>query len=142
MSTPLPPGILEALQIVPGTTVNGKTFQEVLLDLTLPRESEGGVVTNKYDLLCPRGCRSIILKRGVGQLVERSGIEVRLMDSSKSYSERQLRTRWILLVTPLIPVCNRSRHHLRRCNGGLSHHPQWNSRTSGFLDPWLIQETI
>lgn len=80
MSTPqLPRGILEALQIVPGTA-DGRTFQEVLLDLTLPRESEEGVLTNKYDLLCPRGCRSVILKRGVGQLVERSGIEVRPMD--------------------------------------------------------------
>lgn len=80
MSTPLPSGILEALQIAAGTTADGRTFQEVLLDLTLPHESEDGVLTNKYNLLCPRGCRSVILKRGVGQLVERSGIEVRPMD--------------------------------------------------------------
>ena len=77
MNTPLPSGILEALQIAPGTSAHGRTFQEMSLDLTLPRESEDGVLTNKYDLLCPRGCRSVILKRGVGQLVERSGIEVR-----------------------------------------------------------------
>jgi len=76
MSAPLPSGILEALQIVPGTTANGQTFQEVLLDLTLPHESEDGVLTNKYNLLCPRGCRSVILKRGVGRLVELSGIEM------------------------------------------------------------------
>lgn len=87
MSTPLPPGILEALQLAPGASADGgRTFQEALLDLTLPHASEDGVLTNKYDLLCPRGCRSVILKRGVGQLVERSGIEVRPcpMDSSKS----------------------------------------------------------
>ena len=77
MSTPLPSGILKALQIAPGTSTDGRTLQEVVLDLTLPRTSEGGVLTNKYDLLCPRGCRSVILKRGIGQLVERSGIEVR-----------------------------------------------------------------
>ncbi|KAG6372986.1 Mss4-like protein [Boletus reticuloceps] len=76
MSTSLPPGILEALQIAPGTAPDGRTFQEVLLDLTLAHASDDGVLTNKYDLLCPRGCRSVILKRGVGQLVERSGIEM------------------------------------------------------------------
>ncbi|KAH0828627.1 Mss4-like protein [Lanmaoa asiatica] len=78
MSTPLPSGILEALQMAPGTlTAEGRTFQELALpDLTLPHESEEGVLTNKYDLLCPRGCRSVILKRGVGKLVERSGIEM------------------------------------------------------------------
>ncbi|KAG8221565.1 Mss4-like protein [Butyriboletus roseoflavus] len=48
----------------------------MLPDLTLPHESEEGVLTNRYDLLCPRGCRSVILKRGVGKLVERSGIEI------------------------------------------------------------------
>ncbi|KAN0082664.1 Mss4-like protein [Tylopilus felleus] len=77
MSTPLPPGILEALQLAPGASADGgRTFQEALLDLTLPHASEDGVLANKYDLLCPRGCRSVILKRGVGQLVERSGIEM------------------------------------------------------------------
>jgi len=72
-TTPLPSGILEALQIAPGPSPDGHTFQETKLDLTL---SDDGVLTNKYDLLCPRGCRSVILKRGVGQLVERSGIEM------------------------------------------------------------------
>lgn len=68
--------------MAPGAlTAEGRTFQELTLpDLTLPHESEDGVLTNKYDLLCPRGCRSVILKRGVGKLVERSGIEVRPMD--------------------------------------------------------------
>jgi len=53
----------------------GRTFQEMALDLTKPHESSDGVLTNKYDLLCPRGCRSVILKSGAGTWVERSGIE-------------------------------------------------------------------
>ncbi|KIK95209.1 hypothetical protein PAXRUDRAFT_827235 [Paxillus rubicundulus Ve08.2h10] len=46
------------------------------LDLTKTDGSEDGVLTNKYDLLCPRGCRSVILKSGVGKWIERSGVEM------------------------------------------------------------------
>lgn len=78
--------------MVPETPpAEGQTFQELMLpDLTLPHESKEGVLTNRYNLLCPRGCRSVILKRGVGKLVERSGIEVRRMQTSTSRYERQL----------------------------------------------------
>ncbi|KAF9223209.1 Mss4-like protein [Gyrodon lividus] len=69
-----PPGILQALQALASQkATDGRTFQEMTLDLTKPHESEDGVLTNKYDLLCPRGCRSVILKSGVGKWVERSG---------------------------------------------------------------------
>lgn len=143
MTTPLPSGILEALRIVPGAPIaEGRTFQELtLLDLTLPHETEDGVLTNRCDLLCPRGCRSIILKRGVGKLIERSGIEVRPMDMKLCRSERQLCIRWIPLGIPLIPLWLRFRHHLRRCNGGLLHPPRWSLRMLGFLDLWFVRET-
>jgi hypothetical protein len=38
-------------------------------------DSEGTAV-NKYDLLCPRGCRSIIIKKGVAQWTERTSVMV------------------------------------------------------------------
>ena len=127
--------------MAPGTTADGRTFQEVLLDLTLPHASDDGILTNKYDLLCPRGCRSIILKRGAGQLVERSGIQVRPMAHlATSCGERQLRLRWIPLITPSIPLWIRFQHRPQRCSGGSSHRPRWHSRMSGFLDPWRVQE--
>ncbi|KAJ2925741.1 hypothetical protein H1R20_g11349, partial [Candolleomyces eurysporus] len=43
------------------------------LDDLIMSDSEGTAV-NKYDLLCPRGCRSIILKKGVAQWTERTSV--------------------------------------------------------------------
>ncbi|KAG9311361.1 Mss4-like protein [Chiua virens] len=76
MSMPISPGIFGALQ-VGQPAPDARTFQELSLDdLTLPHQSEDGVLTNKHSLFCPRGCRSVILKHGVGQLVERSAIQM------------------------------------------------------------------
>ncbi|KAF5373595.1 hypothetical protein D9758_000777 [Tetrapyrgos nigripes] len=39
--------------------------------------SSDGESTNKYDLLCPRGgCGSVILKQGVGKLIERESVKM------------------------------------------------------------------
>lgn len=36
-----------------------------------------GSIRNRYDVLCPRpGCSSLILKKGVGKLVERASVEI------------------------------------------------------------------
>ncbi|KAH7890397.1 acyl-CoA N-acyltransferase [Phlebopus sp. FC_14] len=72
-----PSGILEALRKASEGTSHGRTLQEIpggILDVSVA--SGDGVLTNKYDLLCPRGCRSVILKSGVGRWVERSSVEI------------------------------------------------------------------
>ena len=136
--------ILETLQIAQGAgpSTDGQTFQEIIHDLTLPHQSDDGVSTNKYDLLCPRGCRSVILKRGVGQLVERSGIEVgpnshRMMPGPNPCDPPRSIPPIIHLIPPSLPF----RRHLRRCHGGSSPRPRWRSKTSGSLDPWRVRVT-
>ncbi|KIJ60766.1 hypothetical protein HYDPIDRAFT_138703 [Hydnomerulius pinastri MD-312] len=71
-----PPGILDALRQASQGSTQGRTLQEMTLGLTVPHKSEDGVLTNKYDLLCPRGCKSVILKSGVGKWVERGGLQM------------------------------------------------------------------
>ncbi|EAU86882.2 serotonin N-acetyltransferase [Coprinopsis cinerea okayama7 len=41
-------------------------FKDAFEDLVVQHPTDQGVLVNKYDLMCPRGCRSVILKRGVG----------------------------------------------------------------------------
>ncbi|KAJ3529873.1 hypothetical protein NMY22_g8821 [Coprinellus aureogranulatus] len=38
------------------------------------RDDATGSAVNKYDLLCPRGCRSVILKKGAAQWTERTSV--------------------------------------------------------------------
>ncbi|KAH6903809.1 acyl-CoA N-acyltransferase [Coprinopsis sp. MPI-PUGE-AT-0042] len=43
-------------------------------DLATEDTSSPGVLVNRYDLLCPRGCRGIILKSNSAQFVERTSV--------------------------------------------------------------------
>jgi guanine nucleotide exchange factor len=45
-------------------------------DLTAEDSSSPGSLVNRYDLLCPRGCRSIILKSNSAQFAERTSVLV------------------------------------------------------------------
>ncbi|TFK23309.1 acyl-CoA N-acyltransferase [Coprinopsis marcescibilis] len=49
-------------------------FQGGIDDLVVPDPNELGSSVNKYDFLCPRGCRSIILKSGSARIVERTSV--------------------------------------------------------------------
>jgi ribosomal protein S18 acetylase RimI-like enzyme len=75
-SQEMPAGLWEALQASSArerpTPLSSHQSPEVV-SVT----GSDGVIKNKYDLLCPRsGCSSIILKKGVAKLVERSSVQV------------------------------------------------------------------
>ncbi|CCM04359.1 uncharacterized protein FIBRA_06531 [Fibroporia radiculosa] len=75
-----PPGIWEALQRASGS----KNRPQALALAAFPNGAQDlvsndgmGTLSNKFDLLCPRsGCGSIILKAGVGSLVERASMQL------------------------------------------------------------------
>ncbi|KAJ8594731.1 Mss4-like protein [Rhizopogon salebrosus TDB-379] len=78
----LPPGALEAL-LLPSNTGNRSAirklsdFDQGVLAVSTSLDTDQGVSTNKFDLLCPRsGCGSIILKAGVGRWVESVSVEL------------------------------------------------------------------
>ncbi|TDL20600.1 acyl-CoA N-acyltransferase [Rickenella mellea] len=70
-----PPGISEALQrSATGPRPNARPSSDVE---SVVEPGDGDTQTNKYDLLCPRnGCGSVILKRGVAELVEAPSVEL------------------------------------------------------------------
>ena len=74
----LPPGIWEALQRSSSRKVPIARLLSVFangIDDVLQQEEKD--VTNKHDLLCPRGgCGSIILKNGAASLTERDSIQI------------------------------------------------------------------
>lgn len=82
----LPPDVLQALQGFTGAQSSQPAPPKTLLSSI----AEGlPAVTleqsNKYDILCPREiCRSVIIKAGVGQLVEESLIQVCVCSSAQS----------------------------------------------------------
>ncbi|KAG7092736.1 hypothetical protein E1B28_009064 [Marasmius oreades] len=73
----LPPGIWDALERSSTRTRPTlrllTTFKNGIADVSDEVEGEDiATKTNRYDLLCPRdGCASIILKKGVGKLIQR-----------------------------------------------------------------------
>ncbi|RXW20406.1 hypothetical protein EST38_g5451 [Candolleomyces aberdarensis] len=71
----IPPDVLQNL-LRPSSEKHNPTLVSDChhgLDDLIMSDSEGTAV-NKYDLLCPRGCRSIILKKGVAQWTERTSV--------------------------------------------------------------------
>ncbi|KAG5645685.1 hypothetical protein DXG03_005523 [Asterophora parasitica] len=88
-SRQVPAGLWEALQrasSAPRPTAQPLTaFSDGALDLVEPHSGKPGVSINKFDLLCPRSnCGSIILKRGVGQWVERTSVQMEPGNLSKN----------------------------------------------------------
>jgi len=78
---PIPAGVLEALQRKRTNIPSAKLISEfpngVLDVLDVDAAASSGCSLNKYDLLCPRkDCGSIIIKKGVGQWVERASVQV------------------------------------------------------------------
>ncbi|KAG2143217.1 Mss4-like protein [Suillus cothurnatus] len=78
----LPSGVAEALQR-PSNTGDRSTirklsdFDQGVLAVSASQDEDLGELTHKFDLLCPRnGCGSVILKAGVGRLVERDSVEL------------------------------------------------------------------
>ncbi|KAJ7226083.1 Mss4-like protein [Mycena pura] len=74
---PLPPGIMEALLSPSRNRPALRTlasFSGGVTDVSMP---ESVVLVNKYDLLCPRPeCASLILRTGVGKLVEKPSVQM------------------------------------------------------------------
>jgi len=70
----------EALQRSPSARPVGRVFTGFpggILELTEPHSTKQGTLVNKLDIVCPRtGCGSVILKRGVGEWVERESVQV------------------------------------------------------------------
>ncbi|KAG2068627.1 Mss4-like protein [Suillus decipiens] len=78
----LPPGVLEALKH-PSNAEGRSTirklsdFDQGVLAVSASHNKDPGQFTHKFDLLCPRnGCGSLILKAGVGRLVERDSLDI------------------------------------------------------------------
>ncbi|KAF8066733.1 acyl-CoA N-acyltransferase [Lyophyllum atratum] len=76
----IPAGVWDALQRSSSGRPTGRahsSFPDGILELVEPHSEKPGVSVNKFDLLCPRnGCGSIILKRGVGEWVERASVQM------------------------------------------------------------------
>lgn len=76
----IPSGVWDALQRSASARPLGRahsSFSGGILDLVEPHPAKQGVSVNKFDLLCPRSaCGSIILKRGVGEWVERASVQI------------------------------------------------------------------
>ena len=73
------PGVWEALQRQTRNRPKSRSLAAfgVIQEVYAVDPNGGGNLTNKFDLLCPREeCGSIILKKGVAQLVERAGVQV------------------------------------------------------------------
>ncbi|KAL5532330.1 hypothetical protein ACEPAF_5900 [Sanghuangporus sanghuang] len=73
-SEPLPPGLLEALQrsISSRNRPSARLLSSFLGSVDDVTNDSDGVKSNKYGILCPRlGCGCLILKAGVGTLVEK-----------------------------------------------------------------------
>ncbi|KAI0360716.1 acyl-CoA N-acyltransferase [Trametes cingulata] len=79
----LPAGLWEALQrsstrsrpVARLLTSFPNAVKDVVSDIG--GDGTGGLLTNKYDLLCPRlGCGSVILKSGVASWVERESVQL------------------------------------------------------------------
>jgi hypothetical protein len=132
----LPLNILEALRRPEDRVPTGRLisdFHHALSDLLEVDDSRPGNPVNKFDLLCPRlQCGSIILKRGVGRWVERSGVQVRLVipngriiTLSFLYSLNQKERRNIRTYRPF-------RLYQILFSGGWSLLHLWNLRTSAF----------
>ena len=76
----IPHGLWEALQRSSSARPVARVFTGFpggILELTEPHSTKQGTLVNKFDIVCPRtGCGSVILKRGVGEWVERESVQV------------------------------------------------------------------
>jgi len=73
----IPPGLLEALQRPSRSKPSPKLLTSFPGGVADVATEVGESHFNKFDLLCPRNdCKSIILKKGVAKLVERSSVEL------------------------------------------------------------------
>ncbi|KAJ6519256.1 Mss4-like protein [Mycena sanguinolenta] len=81
----MPPGVMEALLRPSRTRPVSRTlesFSSGIAEVSMP---ESDSQFNKYDLLCPRpGCGSIILRSGVGKLVEKPSVQMEPADRTPS----------------------------------------------------------
>ncbi|KAJ7239017.1 Mss4-like protein [Mycena haematopus] len=85
----MPPGVTEALLRPSKSRPTSRTlewFSSGITDVSMP---ESDFQVNKYDLLCPRPeCGSIILRSGVGKLVEKPSVQMEPADRTPSLLTR------------------------------------------------------
>ncbi|KAF8908101.1 Mss4-like protein [Gymnopilus junonius] len=93
----MPPGVLEALRRPSNPSPSSKLisdFPNALSDVLDPNGKREGVSVNKYDLLCPRSdCGSIILKKGVGEWVERASVQMEPLGTLSQSSSSSITSR-------------------------------------------------
>ncbi|KAI5117345.1 hypothetical protein M0805_006244 [Coniferiporia weirii] len=100
-SQSIPPGVIEAMQASSSEgSRRGRPTARSFADfasvdeVVSPDSSAANARVNKYDLLCPRlGCGSIILKGGVGRLIEKDIIQIEPSEKAP-----------VALLAPLPPV--------------------------------------
>jgi len=75
----VPEGVWDALLHRSSSSRTGRLLSSFDSIGSVTTKTVSGSLVNKFDLLCPReGCGSIILKEGVGKLVERESEQVRI----------------------------------------------------------------
>jgi len=75
----VPEGVWDALLHRSSLSRTGRLLSSFDSIGSVTTKTVAGSLVNKFDLLCPReGCGSIILKEGVGKLVERASEQVRI----------------------------------------------------------------
>ncbi|KAF7340153.1 putative N-acetyltransferase C9.02c [Mycena venus] len=80
-SEQIPPGVMEALLRPSTNRPSSRTLESFSSGVTDVSMTESDFQVNKYDLLCPRPeCGSIILRIGVGKLVEKPSVQMEPAD--------------------------------------------------------------
>ncbi|KAF8213779.1 Mss4-like protein [Mycena galopus ATCC 62051] len=100
----MPPGVMEALLRPSNNRPISRPLESFSGGVTEVSMAESDFQVNKYDLLCPRPeCGSIILRTGVGKLVEKPSVQVRAL-LHPHYMEPADRTPSLLAPMPEPPA--------------------------------------
>jgi len=84
----VPKGVWDALLHKSSSSRTGRLLSSFDSIGFVTAKTVAGDMVNKFDLLCPReGCGSIILKEGVGKLVERASEQVRISWTNRNSTD-------------------------------------------------------
>ena len=84
----VPEGVWDALLHKSSSSRTGRLLSSFDSIGSVTTKTVAGGLVNKFDLICPReGCGSIILKEGVGKLVERASEQVRIAWTNRNSTD-------------------------------------------------------
>jgi len=84
----IPEGVWDALSHKSSSSRTGQLLSSFDSIGSVTTKTVAGSLVNKFDLICPReGCGSIILKEGVGKLVERASEQVRIAWTNRNSTD-------------------------------------------------------